>query len=80
VHRGSKGGVIRAVEGHLTAEGEDGRFREIAADLKMSEGAVRVSAHRLRRRFGELLREQIERTVTDPADVDGEIRELFAAL
>jgi RNA polymerase sigma-70 factor (ECF subfamily) len=64
----------------LTAEGEDGLYRQIAADLNMSEGAVRVSAHRLRRRFGDLLREQIGKTVADPAEIDAEIRELFAVL
>jgi len=46
----------------------------------MTEGAVKVSAHRLRRRFGELLRDQIERTVADPSEIDAELRELFAAL
>jgi RNA polymerase sigma-70 factor (ECF subfamily) len=41
---------------------------------------VKVSVHRLRRRFGELVREQIERTVANPKEVDDEIRELFEAL
>ena len=52
-------------------------YEEIAAELKMTEGAVKVSVYRLRRRFGELLREQIQRTVADPAEIDQEIRELF---
>jgi hypothetical protein len=41
---------------------------------------VKVTVHRLRRRFGELVREQIAQTVDDPEAVDDEIRELFAAL
>ena len=46
----------------------------------MTEGAVKVSVHRLRRRFGELVRGQIERTVASPDEIDDEIRQLFAAL
>jgi RNA polymerase sigma-70 factor (ECF subfamily) len=46
----------------------------------MTEGAVKMAALRLRRRYGELLRAEIARTVADPADVDDEVRDLFAAL
>jgi RNA polymerase sigma-70 factor (ECF subfamily) len=46
----------------------------------MTQGAVKVAASRLRKRYGEILREEIARTVADPADVDDEVRALFAAL
>jgi len=46
----------------------------------MSEGAVRVAAHRLRARYRELLREEVSRTTADPANVDQEIADLLAAL
>ena len=52
----------------------------MAGELGLSEGAVKVAAHRLRRRYRELLRAEIGRTVDDPAGVDREIGELFAAL
>ncbi|MHB1559652.1 MAG: RNA polymerase sigma factor [Isosphaeraceae bacterium] len=52
----------------------------IAAELGMTEGAVKVAASRLRKRYGEILREEIARTVADPADVEDEVRALFAAL
>ena len=52
----------------------------IAAELGMSEGAVKMAASRLRRRYGEILREEIARTVADPADIEDEVRALFAAL
>jgi RNA polymerase sigma-70 factor (ECF subfamily) len=39
-----------------------------------------VAVHRLRRRYGDNLREEIAATVDDPSEVDGEIRALFAAL
>jgi RNA polymerase sigma-70 factor (ECF subfamily) len=53
---------------------------EVAAALGMSEGAVKVAVHRLRRRYRELLRAEIADTVANPAAVDDELRELFAAL
>ena len=46
----------------------------------MTAGAVKTSASRLRRRYGELLREEVARTVADPADIGEEIAALFAAL
>jgi RNA polymerase sigma-70 factor (ECF subfamily) len=55
-------------------------YVQAAADLKMSEGAVRVAVHRLRRRYRELLREEIARTLANPAQADEEMRALFAAL
>jgi RNA polymerase sigma-70 factor (ECF subfamily) len=39
-----------------------------------------VAVHRLRRRYGALLREEIANTVAQPAEIDDEIRELFSAL
>jgi RNA polymerase sigma-70 factor (ECF subfamily) len=51
-----------------------------AARLGTTEGAVRVAVHRLRRRYGERLRAEIAATVDGPAEVDAEIRDLFAAL
>ncbi len=46
----------------------------------MTEGAVKVAAHRLRRRYRELLREEIARTVPSPDEIEDEIRYLFACL
>ena len=55
-------------------------YRELAAQLGMSEGAVKVAAHRLRHRYRELLREEIANTVAGPEEVEEELRQLFAAL
>ena len=64
----------------LTGGRSDVPFAAVAAELAMTEGAVKTAASRLRRRYGAILREEIARTVADPADVEGEIRALFAAL
>ncbi len=49
------------------------------AELGVSEGAVRVAVHRLRRRYREVLREQISQTLSDPANVAEEMQALFSA-
>ena len=55
-------------------------YGEIAAGLGKTEGAVKVAVHRLRQRCRELLRAEIAQTVSSPADVDDELRDLFAAV
>jgi RNA polymerase sigma factor (sigma-70 family) len=64
----------------LTRAPEGDSYATIAARLGTTEGAIRVAAHRLRRRYGRLLRQEIAATVGDVAEVDDEIRSLFAAL
>ena len=44
------------------------------------EGALKVAVHRLRRRYRELLREEIALTVEGPDKLDEEIRYLLAAI
>lgn len=75
-----KAPLFAQLEPALTGELAPGWHAESAALLGMSEGAVRVALHRLRRRFGQLLRQEIAQTVTGPAEVDEEIRQLFSAL
>jgi RNA polymerase sigma-70 factor (ECF subfamily) len=55
-------------------------YPRVAEELGMSEGALKVAVHRLRRRYRELLREEIARTLDDPDQVDAEICDLFAIL
>ena len=64
-------------------EGRIGRrcgLGRVPEELGMTEGAVKVAVHRLRRRYRELLKEEIAQTVADPAEIDEELRELFAAV
>lgn len=55
-------------------------YKGVAAELGMTEGAVKVAVYRLRQRYGQLVREEIAQTVATPEQVDEEIRELFASL
>ena len=65
---------------YLVADEPAARYADVAADLGVSEGAVKVAVHRLRRRYGEILRAEVARTLERPADVKEEIQALFAAL
>jgi len=64
----------------LTRLPETDSYATIAGRLGTSEGAIRVAVHRLRRRYGILLRQEIAATVDDPNEVNDEIHSLFAAL
>jgi len=72
-----KEAVFARLEQHITPGEHAASYAEAAEELQMSNGAVKVAVHRLRRRYGELLRVEIAQTVADPGDVDQEIRGLF---
>jgi len=55
-------------------------YRDVAAELNMTEGAVKVTVYRLRRRYREMLRDEIAQTVSTAEQIEEEIRDLFAAL
>ena len=55
-------------------------YAQIAAELDMSVGAVRVAVHRLRERYAHFLREEVLRTLHKPEDLEEEIAALFSAL
>jgi RNA polymerase sigma factor (sigma-70 family) len=55
-------------------------YEQLANQLQVTLGAVKTLIHRLRKRYTALLREEVARTVCDPAEVDGEIHALCEAL
>jgi RNA polymerase sigma-70 factor (ECF subfamily) len=55
-------------------------YAALARETGTSEGALKVAVHRLRKRYRELFRQEIAETVSDPADVESELRYLAAAL
>jgi RNA polymerase sigma-70 factor (ECF subfamily) len=75
-----KGEQFARLSSHLTRERGGESYREVAEHLGMTEGAVKVAVHRLRRRFRKVLREEISETVAGEDQIDEEIRDLFAAL
>ncbi len=53
---------------------------EIAAEMQMTENAVKQAFHRLRHRYRQLLHEEIAHTVAAPDDVEDELRHFIAVL
>ena len=65
---------------HLCGQVTKVPYRDVAAELNMTEGALKVAVHRLRGRYRELLRDEIAQTVATEDQIDEEIRDLFMAL
>jgi len=78
--RRGRGAQFERLKGFLTGDQDRGEYGQVAEELGMSDAAVRTAVHRLRHRYGELLREEIAATVVDAEEVDDEIRFLLAAL
>ncbi|HZM06765.1 MAG TPA: hypothetical protein VFC44_27500 [Candidatus Saccharimonadales bacterium] len=64
----------------LTGEAARGDQMALAAGCGMNANALKVAVHRLKRRFRQLLKEEVAGTLDDPALVAAEMRDLFAAL
>ncbi|MEQ1854553.1 MAG: sigma-70 family RNA polymerase sigma factor [Chthoniobacteraceae bacterium] len=77
---GAAGKAAQFAALRFSLTGEKVPLAEVAAQLGMSEGAVKVGIHRMRERYRDLIRDEIAETVAKPEDVDGELAELFAAL
>jgi RNA polymerase sigma-70 factor (ECF subfamily) len=75
-----KGALFDDLRGLLPGDAAGVPRAELAARHDMSVGALDVALHRLRQRFGILLREQVVRTVSSPAEVDEELRYLVSVL
>ena len=75
-----KAELFDTLEVYLSGGKTQESYVEVGARLNLSEGAVKVAVHRLRRRYGELLRAEIAHTVASPAEVEEEMRHLFRAL
>lgn len=71
---------FEALKGTLIGDESAPSYARIGERLGMSESAVKVAVHRLRKRYRELLREEIAETVSSPEEIEEEIRDLFEAL
>ena len=58
----------------------EGSYEEAAKALGVGVGTVKTLIHRLRKRYLKVVREEVARTVSDPAEIEGEIRALCDAL
>lgn len=74
-----KGARFDALRQHLVGD-ESASLSEIAQSLSMTEGAVRVAVHRMRNRFGMILRQEVGRTLECDEEIDEELQYLRATL
>jgi len=72
--------LFAALKPCLVGDRESQPYAELAAKLGMEEGTVKVTVHRLRQRYRDLLRAEIANTVASPGEVDAEMRHLFNVL
>jgi RNA polymerase sigma factor (sigma-70 family) len=72
--------VFAQLKDYLWGETRETSYGEMAERLGMTEGAVKVTVHRLRRRLRDLLREEVSHTVAADAEIDEELRHLIGAI
>jgi RNA polymerase sigma factor (sigma-70 family) len=78
--RSGKEATFDQLKGLLMGEKEEGGYAHIARALGTTEGALKVTVHRLRRKFQNALRAEITATVSDDSEIDEEIRYLIGVL
>jgi RNA polymerase sigma factor (sigma-70 family) len=76
----NKSELFAALRSCLVGDRTDQPYAELAKSMGSSEGMVKSAVHRLRQRYRQLLRDEIANTVSDPEEVDEEMRYLFAIL
>jgi RNA polymerase sigma factor (sigma-70 family) len=72
--------LLQELKSHLPGGGDPTSYAEIGRRLRMTESALRMAAHRLRCRYGQLLRSEVAQTVSSPAEIDPEIRHLISVV
>jgi RNA polymerase sigma factor (sigma-70 family) len=74
-----KGRLFDALKGLLSGDGTK-PYAALAMELGLNESTIKTAVHRLRKRYGEILREQIRETVASEGEIEDEVRALFEAL
>jgi RNA polymerase sigma-70 factor (ECF subfamily) len=72
--------LFECLKGTLTVDEPTRPYAELAGELGMSVEAIKVAVHRLRRRYRELVRDEIGQTVRTAQEIEEELRDLFAAV
>ena len=75
-----KGELFAALKGVLGQNGGGPRYQDLATELGMKEGAIKIAVHRLRKRYRTILKQEIADTLDDQSEaaIEEEIRDLFA--
>ena len=75
-----KADLFDRLRAFLSREAREGEYAAVAKAANMTPGAISVAVHRMRQRYGQRVRTEVANTVAHPADVEEELRYLFAVL
>jgi RNA polymerase sigma factor (sigma-70 family) len=78
--QGGKGRLFDQLREHLWATKKMVSYDELARELGIPAGSLRMTVHRLRLRYRQLLRAEVAQTVVEPSEVDAELRYLIGIL
>ena len=78
--RTNRGMQFDRLKHHLLGDQAELSYAETAAALGMSEGAIKVAVHRLRKRYRDLIREEISQTVSSPDEIEDELKHLRSSV
>jgi RNA polymerase sigma factor (sigma-70 family) len=77
--RAGKSKIFEMLKPCITGEGSRS-YAELASSLGLSEGAIKVTVHRMRERFRALMQEVVAETVSEPQEIEEEMRFLAQAV
>ena len=80
LHEAGKDDLFENLKGYLTGDQAAGSYQVVGASLGLTEGALKVAVHRLRRRYRTLLYDEIAQTVATPEEVELELQYLIEAI
>ena len=72
--------IFEELKPFLLGEKPESSYAEISRRVQMPSGTLRVTVHRLRHRYQELLRQEVAETVSDPSQIGEELQSLLASL
>jgi hypothetical protein len=78
--RADKESQFERLKTYLIGDQPQLSYAESASAFGVSEGAIKVAVHRMRRRFRDLIRDEIAQTVSSPEEVEDELRHLWSSV
>jgi len=55
-------------------------YKDVSTEMGISEGAVKTAVHRMRQSYGRILRQEIADTISNPGELDDELRHLLTVI
>lgn len=75
-----KGALFEALKQFISWNAGEESYTQVAVRLGKSESDIKVSVHRLRKRYREILQHEVSQTVSSPAEIEAEIRYLASSV